>query len=367
MLNYFPQEGELFYFWKGRVGLYLALQALGISQGDEVILPGFSCVVVPNAVLYAGAKPVYADIDPYTYNVTAESIRPLITARTRAIIVQNTFGLSADLDPILALVHEKGLPVIEDCAHGLGGSYRGQPNGTLGDVAFFSSQWSKPISTGVGGIVYTRSRQVIDYLHKQLPNLEKPSAKQQTLLAAQLLVRPLADQPLLHYPTVALYRFMTQRMGLSVGSSSGDELATTTMPGGYLRQMGGLQKAWWQRGMKNLPKLVAKRRSVAAFYDQYLQEHNIGVPYQPNYALHAMLRYPVRVAEKQRVLEAAKRKQIPLGDWFNSPLHPVQEAWQRWGYEPGQCPIAEQACNELINLFTDHPLTRKQLDELFAS
>jgi dTDP-4-amino-4,6-dideoxygalactose transaminase len=126
-------------FWKGRVALYVILKALGIAEGDEVIVPGLTCVVVPNAVIYSGATPIYADVDPATYTLSPESVEPLITPRTRAIIAQNTFGLSANLDPILDLAKKKGIEVIDDCTHGFGGAYKGKPNGSVTRLSFFST------------------------------------------------------------------------------------------------------------------------------------------------------------------------------------------------------------------------------------
>src|SRR5438105_15281527 len=90
-------------FWKGRVALYAILEALGVGPGDEVIVPAFTCVVVPNVILYLGARPIYADIDAATYNAEAAGIEPRLSPRTKVILAQNTFGLAPDLDPILEL------------------------------------------------------------------------------------------------------------------------------------------------------------------------------------------------------------------------------------------------------------------------
>ena len=143
-------------FWKGRVALYAILRALGIGRGDEVIVPAFTCVAVPNAVLYTGAVPVYADIDEATYTLDPASVAAAMSPRTRAVLAQNTFGLSSDIEALSALAAPRGAVVIDDCTHGLGGAYRGQPNGAAADAAFYSTQWSKPISTGLGGIAVAR-------------------------------------------------------------------------------------------------------------------------------------------------------------------------------------------------------------------
>jgi perosamine synthetase len=140
----------------GTAGLYLALQALGIEEGDEIILPSFAFIAAANAVLQCRATPVFADIDPVTLNVTADSIAPVITSRSRAILVVHTFGIPADMDPILTLAREHGLRVIEDACEAIGAEYRARKAGSLGDIGVFSFYPNKPITTGEGGAVTTR-------------------------------------------------------------------------------------------------------------------------------------------------------------------------------------------------------------------
>lgn len=363
--DYFSNTGKLFYFWKGRVALYAILKALGIGPGDEVILPGFTCVVVPNAVLYLGAQPVYADIDPDTYTLTAAAIEPLIGPRTRVILAQNTFGLSADLDPIMALAETYGLVVVEDCAHGLGGFYRGQRNGTVAHAAFFSSQWSKPISTGLGGVAYTRDERLALGLEQIVEAMPGPGLAQQAILQGQRLARPLADNPALYYPLVNAYRWLTRKAGLSVGSNSGAELNDVKMPPAYAQRMGALQVRGWQRSLARIDVKVKERRQTAATYDEFLAAVGIKPPYRPDYAEHGMLRYTIRMSHREQLLNRARQQRIPIGDWFGSPLYPVTGDLSRWGYRLGQCPVAERACREVINLFTHRPLSERQLTLLF--
>jgi perosamine synthetase len=338
---------------------------LNIGLGDEIIIPGFTCVVVPNAIFYLGAKPVYADIEADTYNLSAETIEPLITDCTRVILAQNTFGLSADLEPIMTLAEKHKLIVVEDCAHGLGGFYRGRRNGTVTHAAFFSTQWSKPISTGLGGVAYTRDNAIAQGIEKLIENMPNPGIGEQAMLYAQLLVYPLADNPILHYPLVGVYRFLTQKLGFSVGSSTGSELATIEMPPGYAKKMGTLQYRRWQNSLAKLDAKVKQRQEIASRYDDFFTSSAIKPPYRPKYAEHSMLRYTVRVSDKERVLMRAKKMRIPIGDWFVSPLHPIVGDLSLWGYHKGQCPVSEQACQETINLFTDHLLSQQQLNEVF--
>lgn len=143
-------------FWKGRVALYAILKALEIGPGDAVLLPGYTCMVVPIAAVFLGATPVYADVDASSYNVTRDTLEAAWRGhngpRPKAVIIQHSYGIPVEAGPILDWARSEGLAVIEDCAHVLGSSYRGTPCGLLGDAAFFSSQWNKPTTTGLGGV-----------------------------------------------------------------------------------------------------------------------------------------------------------------------------------------------------------------------
>lgn len=135
-------------------GLHVALAALGIGPGDEVIVPAFTWVSAANAVLYCGAEPVLADIDPVTFNLDPAQLDRLLTTRTKAVIAAHLFGLCAEMDAIRARL-PGGIALVEDAACAAGAAWRGQPAGGLGDVAVFSFHPRKSITTGEGGMVTT--------------------------------------------------------------------------------------------------------------------------------------------------------------------------------------------------------------------
>jgi dTDP-4-amino-4,6-dideoxygalactose transaminase len=138
--------------------LHLALASLGIGQGDEVIVPAFTFVASANAIEYQSARPVFVDIDLNTYNINVAQIRGRITERTRAIMPVSLFGLSADMEPILAIAKEHGVPVVEDAACAVGSWYRGCHAGTLAQIGCLSFHPRKAITTGEGGMVLTQDR-----------------------------------------------------------------------------------------------------------------------------------------------------------------------------------------------------------------
>ena len=159
----------------GTAGLHLCLCALGIGEGDEVILPSFTFIAAGNAVLYQRATPVFVDIDPITLNLDPGRLEGKITPRTRAIIVVHTFGHPADLDPIMEVARRHGLAVIEDACEAIGAQYRGRSVGGIGDAGVFGFYPNKPVTTGEGGMVVTRDARLAETM-RALRNQGRNSA-----------------------------------------------------------------------------------------------------------------------------------------------------------------------------------------------
>src|SRR3954465_6681479 len=140
--------------------LQLALYVLGVGPGDEVIVPSLSFIATANAVWQNGATPVFADIDPRTYNLDPVAVERAITPRTKAIMPVHQLGLPADMDPLLALAEAHGLAIVEDAACAIGARYKGRPIGSLGPLACFSLHPRKVITTGEGGMIKVQDPEV---------------------------------------------------------------------------------------------------------------------------------------------------------------------------------------------------------------
>ncbi len=150
----------------GTVTLQCALSAVGVGPGDEVIVPALTWMATAMAVHYVGATPVFVDIQPDTLCLDPEAARAAITPKTKAIIPVHLYGSMANLDAVLALARERGLPVIEDCAHMQGGKWRGRGVGCWGDVGSFSFQQSKTLASGEGGICITNDDVLAEKLYR---------------------------------------------------------------------------------------------------------------------------------------------------------------------------------------------------------
>jgi len=144
----------------GTAGLHLCLLALGIGAGDEVLVPSFTFIAAANAIRFVGATPVFVDIDPVTLNIDPEKISAAVTQRTRAILAVHTFGVPAEMEPLLALARKHNLLVVEDACEALGAEFAGQKVGSFGDAGVFAFYPNKQITTGEGGMIVTRNAQL---------------------------------------------------------------------------------------------------------------------------------------------------------------------------------------------------------------
>ncbi|MBU4444534.1 aminotransferase class I/II-fold pyridoxal phosphate-dependent enzyme [bacterium] len=351
LAKYFSlDQSQITLFWKGRVALYAIFKALGIKEGDEIILPAFTCVVVANPIIYLGARPIYVDIDPKTYNMDISRIENKINNRTRVILAQNTFGLAPDLDKIFEIAGKHNLTVVEDCAHGFGGYYKGQPNGLIADVSFCSTQWNKPFSTGIGGFAITKNADIAAKLRDIEKTFTKPSLKEEMVLRVLLFARGRLGTKL-YWPAIKTYRWLSKN-NLVLGSSQGDELEHPVMPAGFAKGLSETQANLGNRELGRIGQLMEHRKKIAAIFTKQLQDMQIEPPYEPEYAEHTFLKYPLLVRDRETFFVLAEKNKIELGDWFLSPIHPIIKNFERFYYYWGDNPIAETISRHIINLPT---------------
>lgn len=337
-------------FWKGRVALYAILKAMKTGSGDEIVLPGYTCVMNVNPIKYLGAKPVYVDIEPNTFNLNVELLEKKITPNTKAIIAQHTYGYPCDMDAILEIANRKGLPVLEDCCLSLGSQYKGNITGTLGKAAYFSFQWNKPFTTGLGGMAITNDKDLAEKI-KSLCEKElcPPSKKEVLMLAAQLAIYRIFIYPRTTALAQTIFRYLTKK-GAVIGSSSTSEFEPV-MAEDFFKGMRSVQARSGLRQLKKLQKNIQHRKQITQLYDNLLVEKGWKArEYDEGTVDPVMVRYPVRIKEKQQALEQAAGAGVELGSWFECPLHPIETPLEAYDYEIGMCPEAEKAAKEVVNL-----------------
>jgi len=339
-----------FAFWKGRVALYVLLRALDVGRDDEVILPGYTCVMNVNPIKYAGARPVYVDIEPNTFNMNVNLLEKKITSKTKVIIAQHTYGYPCDIDMIMKIAQGSGICVIEDCCLALGSKYKGRMVGAFGQAGYFSSQWNKPYTTGLGGMVITSDREVAERIESLAANeMCPPSGREVFMLRMQLMIYRLFIYPRTTALAQSLFRYLTKK-GAVVGSSSTSEFEPVKADD-FFKAMSSVQAHAGIRQLDKIGKNIAHRRKMAKMYDELLAAKG----FKPSKdsrdsAKPVLVRYPVRITEKDKALSQAAKAGIELGSWFECPLHPIETPLESYDYEIGMCPEAEKATRAVVNL-----------------
>jgi len=355
--------GRAFSFWKARVGLYAILKAMGVGAGDEVVIPGYTCVVDVNPVLYLKAKPIYVDVEPNTFNIDVKALEEKITPNTKVIMAQHTYGYPCDMDAIVGIAEKSGTYVIEDCCHAFGSRYKGRTAGTFGQVAYFSSQWNKPYTTGLGGMVLVRDGELANKIESLCSReMVMPSKKEVLMLTAQLAVYRAFIYPRTTALAQNAFRLLTRR-GVVVGSSSTSELGPAQMEPDYFKAMSCVQA---RSGLKQLRKVegnIAHRKRIAQYYDDLLEKKGwVTRQYDRSTSEPVMVRYPVRIIAKERALHEAAKSGVELGDWFECPLHATEAPLEAYDYKTGTCPEGEKASAEVVNLPV-HPRVNQKTAE----
>ncbi|OIP55916.1 MAG: hypothetical protein AUK34_12245 [Ignavibacteria bacterium CG2_30_36_16] len=346
------EANKIFLYWKGRVALFAALTSMGVKKGDEVILPAYTCVVVPNAILYLGAIPIYVDISEDDYNLDISKLENAITSKTKVIICQNTFGLSTNLEQILRIAKKNNIFTIEDCTHGFGGYYDGKPNGSFCDAAYFSTQWNKPISTGIGGILLVNNKQLLDGVIKLESKKIKPTIVDTISLSLLLLSRKLFINKYSYYKMVNLYRILG-KYKVVIGSSEGAEITSIEMPVKYFKDMSNIQMIIGTKNIVTLKEINERRKNNSIIYTQFLKNNGKKFVAEKYFENHLFLKYPLIVKNRDLFIERANKENIILGDWFNSPIHPIKKNLHLWQFEPELFPIAMEVSKKIVNLPTE--------------
>lgn len=354
--------GYVVSFESGRTALYELLRSLGIGPGDEVVIQAYTCVVVPDAVLWAGARPIYADIGS-DYNIDPSKLVAKVSPRTKAVVVQHTFGYPAKLAEIERLVRGSGIKIIEDCAHLLGTEVEGKKLGTWGDAAFFSFGQEKAISSGKGGLAVTNDENLGQALLTVQSRLLYPSG---FMIVKRLL------HPLLWSAGNALYYFfnlgkamlwLSIKLGLSEFLVSTLELAGQS-PSYFPRKLANAQAAQATAQLERADRFNEQRIEAAKIYSQELGATTLKLP--PQAVGAALLRYTIGRVEPLKLRSFAKKKHIILGNWYDHPVYPVGADLAAVKYEMGSCPVAEEAAKQSVNLPTSPTLTREDLLRVVA-
>lgn len=356
-------ELDAFTFYRGRVAQAAILGALGVSSGDEVAIQAFTCSAVPEGILSLGARPLYIDVSPGGCTMDPGDLSARLTPRTRAIIVQHTFGIPANLAPILAIAKARNLPVIEDCAHAIGSTIDGMEVGAAGVAAFYSFEASKPIFAGIGGSARVNDPALAGAMGERYSRFHPPSALKQAQIAAMYLAFRIAYRPATFWTVRSWYRSVI-RLGLIPGAYHKVSVAEEARPlDEFQLKLGGLQRSLVRRQIADLPSSIAHRRRVASDYQRLIVGPAAKALAVPPGADPVYGRFPLLTPRKAELLARAPDYRVELSDWYATPVHPLTgAALEAAGYRPGSCPNAERQTGEIVSLPTGPLVDQAQIE-----
>lgn len=295
----------------GSEALHLAMMAAGIGPGDEVVTSAFTFFATAGAIHVLGAKVVFADIDPRTFNIQPTEIEKRITKNTKAIIPVHLYGQCAEMDEILAVAKRHNLLVIEDAAQAIGAEYKGRKAGSLGHMGCFSFYPTKNLSCyGDGGMITTDSDEFADRLRA----LRVHGGKRK------------------YY-----YDFV-----------------------GVNARLDALQAAVLRAKVKYLPGWNERRREIARFYDERLKDANVVTPYVAPHCVHVYHQYVIRSLNRDALQSFLKERGVDTMVYYPVPLH-LQNCFASLGYKEGDLPESERAAREVLALPIFPEMTQEEM------
>lgn len=355
-------QGEAFTFASGREGLLALLKAMNVQEGDEIIIQGYTCVVLPNAIHAAGAIPIYVDIEKETLNLDVNAVKRAITPRTRAIMCQHTFGIPADTLHLRSLCDEHELLLIEDCAHYIPETTGGSEKvGRHGDVILLSFGRDKAISGISGGAIVSRTMSISDQLHSLYHDIGHVSFW--TIFA--LLQYPfiyLVSRPFFGLMIGKALLVISRKLGLLVPILTEEE-KEGQMPATMHRMPNALASIVLKQWQK-LKAINDHRRIITGIYLEFAQKYHWPIIRSAS-ASFALQKLPMFIYNAKGIREQLKKQSIHLDDgWAGCVICPESVDMKSTDYQWGDDPRAEEVCLQILSLPTHPTMTQRQARRL---
>jgi dTDP-4-amino-4,6-dideoxygalactose transaminase len=351
-------------FYRGRVALYAILQGLGVGNGDEVVTQAFTCVAVPEAIMASGALPVYADIEPNGFNMDAGDLERKITPRTRAIVVQHTYGIPADMERIKYVADKADIPIIEDCCHTFVSMYKGKMVGSFGVGSFYSFEWGKPVVVGIGGSAIINESNLNEKIQLQYENYTFLSTVKLLRIQLQYFGFKLLYRPSLYWPVRNMFHMLGS---IGAAESNYNPVQENQVAEDFCLRMPKPLQRRMARKLSDLDVLTRHSRWVSNQYQSRIESNQVRHPEIPSYCDTVFARYPLLANDKDTFLEQARKAKVELADWYSTPIHPLTgKDLELVRYEAGSCPNAEKRCGQVVTLPTHMAVKEKDVERIVA-
>ena len=349
-------DGDCVSYASGRMGFYALMRLLNIGNGDEVILPGATCSVMVNSVLRVGATPIFSDIDPNNFGSCPLGIEKCVSPRTKLMVAQHSFGIPCDIEAIKDLAHLHGIFLLEDCALTLGSKSNGVVVGNYGDAALFSTDHSKPLNTLIGGMIYSRNRDLVRKLLDEQLLYAHLSSKKQSALWRRVLIERFVCTPsrqglmgLIDLASKVLHSMPSLESPFLTDDSCSTPGARYPYPAklpSFLALLGLMQANRWseeahlrKETLRKLLKITATSSIRSLVSPAYYNPHLDIVP----------LRF-VWVANQPDERNKFGNYIDISWTWFREPIVATKEPLSNFGYRDGSCPVSEYVGSRIINV-----------------
>lgn len=300
----------------GTTGLHVALKAAGIEEGDKVLTTSFTFIASSNSILYCGAEPVFVDVREDTFNIDPDAMREKLEENPgiKAVVIVHLYGLSCDMDPIMELVEEYDLTLIEDAAQAHGAKYKDQMVGSFGNAAVYSFYPTKNMTTGEGGMVLTDDKEI------------------------------------------------AEKSNLLINHGSAERYKHEIL--GYNYRMTNIAAAIGLEQLKKLDRYNKKRRENAAYLTENLKDLDwLETPVVPDDRDHVFHQYTIKVENRDNFLDHLEENEIGYGIHYPIPAY-RQPLYKRLGYDSCNLPVAEKLCEKVVSLPVHPALSQADLEKI---
>lgn len=345
----YGDEFEYFSYNYARSGMYQFFKSLNPKRGDQVIFQGFTCIAAVNPAVWAGFKPVYADIDPDTLAFSLKSLEKKITEKTKVIVLQHTLGQVGEIEAIMNLAKKRKVIVLEDCTQTILGKHNGKLLGTFGDAAVFSFGRDKVISGVDGGVLLLKNKDLLDNIDSQYIESDYPSYG---------WIWHELNFPIFWSKYKFLYRYspkvakLMHKIATSLGlvtRATTKEEKSGTLPASIPAPLPNALARLAYVQLRDLRELNKHRIEISKVYmrrlkgNQYLKLFKLDNDIAP-------VRFAVKAYKKAYLLRYMAERDVILGDWYSDPISPWEANPAAVNYKSGECPVGEEVGAQVINL-----------------
>ena len=352
-------------YYRGRVAMSELLTASGVVTGDFVAIQAYTCSAVPESVFAVGAKPLYIDIEEGGVTMSSNDLELKLKScnNVKALIIQHTFGVVANIKELVKIAKRHNMIVIEDCCHTHSSRYQKGKVGDFSDASFYSFEWGKPLPLGIGGAVKVNNQKIFERLEDSYGRLKNPLIVSEFQLLIQRAAFSIFYSPKTYWTIKYLFHLFT-KYGLIQGNQPSCNIEEKSEEFSY--KISRLIRKKIKPNLYRLEFFESRGKQVVQLYKEKLLnlktvKEILTLPESDV----VYVRYPIWLNDKEAVMELAYKNRVEVSDWYSSPIHPYSSnQLTNAGYILGSCPNAELSSKHIVSLPLSHIPSKKFMDKL---